>query len=146
MIVVKAKIASEMAMIGPPNPGKDTSKASEVSAAPVAQLVQTPVDRIASAVKEQTMIVSIKVPSMATRPWLTGPLVLAAACAIGAEPRPASFEKTPRATPKRIAAQTAAPANPPVAAAGEKAWVKSGPKALGMALALITSTTSDARI
>ena len=113
MIVVKAKIASEMAMIGPPSPGRLASNAADVSAAPVAPLVQTPVDRIASAVKLQTMIVSMKVPSMATRPWLTGPLVLAAACAIGAEPRPASFENTPRATPKRIAAQTAAPAKPP---------------------------------
>ena len=88
MIVVKAKIANDTAMITPPNPGSAASKAAEVSAAPVAPLVQTPVDRIASAVKVQTMSVSMKLLSMATRPSLTGPLVLAAACAIGAEPRP----------------------------------------------------------
>ena len=47
MIVVKAKIARDTAMITPPNPGSAASKAAEVSAAPVAPLVQTPVDRIA---------------------------------------------------------------------------------------------------
>ena len=41
-------------------------------------------------------------------------LGFAAACAIGALPRPASLENTPRATPKRIAAQTVAPQTRPV--------------------------------
>ena len=75
---------------------------------------------ITSAVIVQTTIVSMKVPSMAIMPCRTGSFVLAAACAIAAEPRPASLEKTPRATPKRMPAQTAAPAKPPVAAVGEK--------------------------
>ena len=104
MIVVKAKIASDRAMIGPPRPGRVASKAAEVSAAPVAPLVQTPVDRIASAVKLQTMMVLIS------------------------EPSPASLPE-----PKRIAKNV-------------KAWVKIKPSACGMAPALITSTTSDARI
>ena len=60
----------------------------DVRAAPVSPLVQAPVTRIASAVNEHTISVSMNVPSMATRPWLTGPLVCAAAWAIGAEPRP----------------------------------------------------------
>ena len=40
---------------------------------------------------------------------------------MGALPRPASLEKIPRATPKRRAAQTVAPAKPPVAAEPVKA-------------------------
>jgi len=43
-------------------------------------------------------------------------LVFAAAWAIGELPSPASLEKTPRATPKRMAAESVAPAKPPVAA------------------------------
>ena len=69
----------------------------------------------------QTMRVSIIVPSMATSPCSTGSFVCAAACAIGALPKPASFEKIPRATPKRIAAHTVAPAKPPAAEAPLKA-------------------------
>jgi len=53
---------------------------------------------------------------MLTKACLTGSFVLAAAATIGAEPRPASFENRPRATPKRIAAASVAPTNPPVAA------------------------------
>jgi hypothetical protein len=53
-----------------------------------------------------------------------------------AVPSPASFEKIPRATPKRIAAITAAPANPPVAATGETALSTISRKAAGTADAL----------
>ena len=110
-MVVKANTANASAMIGPPMPGRAALKAALVRAAPVAPLVQAPVVMIAKAVKEHTMMVSIKVPSIATNPCETGPFDLAAAWAIGADPRPASLENTPRATPNRIAAQTAAPAN-----------------------------------
>ena len=63
---------------------------------------------IAMPVNEQTISVSMKVPSMPIRPERTGLLVVPAAWAMPAVPRPASFENTPRATPKRRAAQTAA--------------------------------------
>ena len=76
---------------------------------------------ITSPVMVHTTSVSIKVPSMAIRPCSTGSSVFAAACAMGALPRPASLEKMPRATPKRIAAQIVAPAKPPVAAEPENA-------------------------
>ena len=79
--------------------------------------IHMPEETIARPVIEQTTSVSMKVPSIAMVPWRTGSVVAAAAWAIGALPSPASFEKTPRATPKRIAAQTAAPVNPPAAAA-----------------------------
>ena len=75
-------------------------------------------------VKVQIMSVSIKVPVMEIKPCSTGSFVLAAAAAIGAEPRPDSFENTPRATPFWIAIRMLAPANPPTAARGLKAEVK----------------------
>ena len=46
-------------------------------------------------------------------PCRAGLSVMAVACAIGELPMPASLEKMPRAIPKRIAAQTVAPAKPP---------------------------------
>ena len=75
-------------------------------------------------VRVQMMRVSIKVPVMEIKPCSTGSFVLAAAAAMGAEPRPDSFEKTPRATPFWIAIRMLAPANPPIAAIGLKADVK----------------------
>ena len=102
----------------------------DVSAAPVKPVppspvtVQAPEVRITSAVMVQTRMVSINVPNIATMPCRTGLFVLAAAWAIAAEPKPDSLENTPRATPNRMAAATAAPAKPPVAATGVKAYEK----------------------
>jgi hypothetical protein len=73
--------------------------------------------------------VSMKVPIMATVPWATGSSDCAAAWAMGALPSPASLEKMPRATPNWMAATTVAPAKPPAAAVGEKAWVTISPRA-----------------
>ena len=84
----------------------------------------------------------MKVPSIAMVPWRTGSVVAAAAWAIGALPSPASFEKTPRATPKRIAAQTAAPVNPPAAAVPVKAPEKTLPTAAGSSAALTSRTVT----
>ena len=67
------------------------------------------------------IIVSMKVPVIEIKPCSTGSSVLAAAAAIGADPRPDSFEKTPRAIPSRIATMTVAPAKPPTAAFPVKA-------------------------
>ena len=86
----------------------------------------------------------MKVPSMAMIPCRTGLFVCAAACAMAAEPSPDSLEKTPRATPNRIAAATAAPAKPPVAAAGVKAWVKIRPNAAGTSAMLMMMISSAA--
>ncbi len=99
---------------------------------------------IARPVIEQMMMVSMKVPSMPIRPERTGHLLVPAAWAMPAVPRPASLEKMPRATPKRIAAITAAPAKPPVAATGLKADWKISANAPGMASKLTTSTTRAA--
>ncbi len=67
-----------------------------------------------------TTIVSRNVPVMETSPCRTGSFVCAAAAAIGADPRPASFENMPRAMPFCMAA-TIAPTAPPAAACQPKA-------------------------
>ena len=59
---------------------------------------------------------------------------------MGALPRPASLENTPRATPKRIAAQTVAPAKPPVAAEPVKADSTMTATAAGTALIWVMMT------
>ena len=86
----------------------------------------------ASPVIVQTMMVSRKVPVMETRPWRTGSLVCAAAAAMGAEPRPASLEKMPRAMPFCMA-MSMAPSAPPAAARNPKAPANISAKAAGSA-------------
>ena len=66
---------------------------------------------------------------MEINPCSTGSLVFAAAAAMGADPRPDSLEKTPRATPFWIAILTVAPAKPPMAAVPVKAPEKTAFKA-----------------
>ena len=88
-----------------------------------------------SPVSVQITIVSIKVPVMLTSPCLTGSFVCAAAAAIGALPRPASFEKIPRATPFCIATNIL-PTTPPVIAFGEKAATTIVLNAIGTSLIL----------
>ena len=83
-------------------------------------MFQAPVMTMHRPVMVQITMVSIKVPVIDTRPCRTGSLVWAAAAAIGAEPRPASFEKMPRAMPFCMAMVTL-PTTPPVTAAGLKA-------------------------
>ena len=62
-----------------------------------------------TAVIEQTMIVSINGPSIATKPSLTGSVVFAAPCAIVSVPVPASLENMPRRTPIIIMLPNAPP-------------------------------------
>ena len=84
-------------------------------------MFQTPVTRMAKPVMEQTMMVSMKTSSMPMEACCRGDLAVAAAWAMGVEPRPASLEKIPRATPMRMVRSTVAPANPPSADVGVKA-------------------------
>ena len=67
----------------------------------------TPDRSTAMEVRVQMMMVSTKTSKMPHRPCSTGSLVLEAAWAMGAEPRPASLENTPRAKPWRIATRMA---------------------------------------
>ncbi|MNJ65046.1 hypothetical protein D3C77_610380 [compost metagenome] len=83
----------------PPKPGIADSKAAADSAAPLTPLVHTPEQMMARPVIEQTMMVSMNVPSMPIRPERTALSVVPAAWAMPAVPRPASLEKIPRATP-----------------------------------------------
>ena len=61
------------------------------------------------AVIEQTIIVSMNGPSIATKPSLTGSVVFAAPCAIVSVPVPASLENIPRRTPIIIMLPSAPP-------------------------------------
>ena len=63
------------------------------------------------------IVISIKTAIACTSPCLTGWLVCAAAAAFGAEPMPASFEKSPLFMPITITL----PANPPKIALKSKA-------------------------
>ncbi len=65
----------------------------------------------------QITIVSMNGSTSATTPSETGSSVLAAACAIGAEPWPASLENSPRFTPHIMVSRktpTPVPATPAV--------------------------------
>ncbi|OPZ80127.1 MAG: hypothetical protein BWY76_03451 [bacterium ADurb.Bin429] len=68
-----------------------------------------------------TTTVSQKVPVADTSACRTGLRVRAAAATMGADPRPDSLEKRPRAMPKRMAAMMVAPTKPPAAACPVKA-------------------------
>ena len=65
--------------------------------------VQSPEFTTTIPVIAQTTTVSQNVPVDDTSAWRTGFFVCAAAATIGALPSPDSFEKSPRAMPKRIA-------------------------------------------
>ena len=103
---------------------KIAEKADWVRAIPFKSPLQTPVTKMVKPVRVQIINVSIKVPVIEIKSCSTGSFVLAAAAAIGAEPRPDSLEKTPRATPFWIAIRMLAPAKPPTAATGLKAEAK----------------------
>ncbi len=77
--------------------------------------------RITKPVMLHTMMVSMKTSSMPMEACTSGDSAVEAAWAMGAEPRPASLEKTPRAMPMRMAIITEAPAKPPCAAVGVNA-------------------------
>ena len=93
----------------------------------ISPTVSKPLERMTKAVSEQTTIVSMKGPSIATRPSRTGSFVFAAPCASGAVPSPASFEKAARRTPIIIACWKPIPIAPPAAAVPVKASRKMRP-------------------
>tara|TARA_B100000963_G_scaffold349979_1_gene359650 strand:- start:29 stop:556 length:528 start_codon:yes stop_codon:yes gene_type:complete len=75
--------------------------------------VQTPEDKITNPVKVQIINVSIKGSKIETNPSSIECFVFEVACAIGADPCPASFEYKPLATPYVKAREKEAPRNPP---------------------------------
>ena len=101
--------------IGLPKPGMAVAKALAVITTPSLS-VPTPVLNITRAVSVQTILVSMNGPIMATNPSRTGSLVLAAPCAIGAVPIPASFENAARFMPVTKTLLKATPAAPPITA------------------------------
>ena len=107
-------------------------------AAPAVSPDQAPVRTRASPVIVQMMIVSMKVPVMEIRPCSAGRFVFDAADAMGAEPSPDSFEKTPRAMPFCIAIMMVEPAKPPTAASPVKALCRMRATACGSASMFMT--------
>ena len=90
-------------------------------AAPSRSPDQVLVSTMVRPVNIQMIMVSKKVPVILTSPCSAGNLVFAEAAAIGAEPKPASFENIPRATPKRIATRIPMPVAAPTPASKLKA-------------------------
>ena len=140
MVVNAKKMRQTISSTGPilpSTPGSPPAKAAMVTLTPSrpASGFHAPVMTMARPVIVQTTRVSRKVPVMETRPWRTGSLVLAAAAAMGAEPRPASLEKMPRAIPCCMATSIL-PAMPPATACGLKAPTTMSANACGMAVTL----------
>ncbi len=94
---------------------------------------------MARAVIVQMTTVSMKGSNRATKPSETGRRVLTAECAMGAEPRPASFENAARCRPT-----ISTPKKPPVKASGLKAPLKILLKAGMMSPALPRMTIRQA--
>ena len=90
------------------------------------------------AVIEQTTMVSTKTSKTPTRPCSDGWFTLAMPCAIGALPRPASFDSTPRLTPAATICAKPAPAKPPTAADGVNALETICAMTAGMAVRLMS--------
>ena len=78
--------------------------------------------RAIKAVIVQTTIVSKNTSKIPHIPCLTGSFTLEEECTITEEPRPASFEKTPRLQPCTTTSFRAAPVTPPVAGVA-MAWL-----------------------
>ena len=95
------------------------------------------------AVNVQTTSVSANTSKIPHIPCAAGLEESADACAIGAEPSPASLEKIPLANPKRTACETVYPATPPAADAGVKAEEKIRCIASGSRSALKISTSIE---
>ena len=109
------------------------AKAAAVKLTPLSEDVShTPVTNIAKAVSVHTNKVSMAGPNIATKPSRTGSFVLAAPCAKGAVPIPASFENAPRLTPNKINPPTRPPKKAsPLKLSAAKASVKISAKYFG---------------
>ena len=112
------------------------------STEPTCAASRTRAVRITRPVTEHTTSVSRKVCVIDTSAWRTGSRVAAAAATMPAEPRPLSFENTPRAMPKRSAVATDAPSMPPPKAVGVKAALNVTYSASGIQRAFSTRMTT----
>ena len=127
--------------------GKPTWKALVVTATPSIPFstayVWEPVRIMERPVIVQIMIVSIKVPNIDTSPCLAGSSTVAVHAAIGALPRPASFEKIPLAIPFCIAI-IMAPSAPPAIARRPNALCTISASAAGTAVMCVMIIINDA--
>ena len=107
--------------------------------------METPLQRITSAVIVQITIVSTNTSKIPKNPCLTGFCVSAHAWAIEPVPRPASLEKIPLDTPFFILIKKL-PTAPPVTEAGENAPSKIDANTPGTFLIFNRITPSASRI
>ena len=146
MIVENAKKNMHTAMKIGPKPPNAWLKAAWVSDVPVMPCGIRPDVISTRPVSVSTTNVSTNTPRIATAPWSCGHSTLASAWAWGVEPRPASLENRPRATPKRMDCCTVTPAMPPAMACGSNASTNTCASAPGSALALMTKMTMQPRM
>ena len=99
-------------------------------------MFQAPVTMTTRAVIVQITTVSMNGSKSDTTPSRTGSSVLAAECAIAADPIPASFENTARLMP-----WMAMPTKPPIPASNENASEKIRPNAAGSSVAFAPRMT-----
>ena len=98
-MVVTLNVITQIDKTTVPARPNSVEKAWAVMDTPLRSEVQAPETSITNAVMEQTRIVSMNGPSMATKPSRTGSVVLAAPWARASVPSPASFENTARLIP-----------------------------------------------
>ena len=98
-MVENAKNSMQMAMNTLPKEPNVRLNAAWVRAVPVMPSGIRPEVISTRAVRVRMTKVSTNTPMMASAPWSCGCLTLASAWACGVEPRPASLENRPRATP-----------------------------------------------
>ena len=124
-----------------PQPKRVFLKAIRVISMPLVSASRcAPLMRITSAVSVHTTMVSMKGPSMATKPSCTGSSVLDWPWYMGAEPSPASFENMARRAPRMMT-----PHNPPETAVLRlKASLKMRPKEGPIASKFINNTAATA--
>ena len=105
---------------------KMVEKAEVISSLPgfSPKVTSTPLMIMDSAVREQIRMVSTNTSKIPKIPCCTGPSQFAAACAIGAEPRPASLENADLLRPQMTAFLSRMPLPAPATACGLNAPTK----------------------
>jgi hypothetical protein len=112
-----------------PNPPRVCANDANAKGAPVIPSLYNPAVIITNPVRVHITNVSTKTSNIPQKPCSAGSLHREAACAIGAEPKPASLVNTPLATPYLMARIIIYPPIPPPTVCTEKALRRITPKA-----------------
>ena len=123
--------------------GSPVLHAASVIFTPSSGAFHAPVTTRHSPVTVQITIVSMKVAVMESRPCFTGSVSSEAAAAMGDEPNPASFVKTPLPIPIRSASFRLTPVPAPSTAFGRNALLTISASAAGIRSAKQTNSTAE---